>query len=335
MTKKLIVLCPIRDTTGEAEALHQLVATAAGLGVDAAIMYSSGASTVMPAFAHYEVKVAEPFEEQHGVTVVVPESMVDRIPLRPSPVTWVIWWLNIDNFFATLESPVTEPRDDPDFLKYLVSPGSGILHLAQSQYARDFLAKRGAKSLLLTDYVPAGADEQQRARRDVALYNPAAGEFIGELRVAAGETLELMPYFGDPEQLASAKLYVDLGHHCTRDRLLREAAVHGCVLVVSDLGVTAHDIDTPIPAKYRIDTAASTAVQDALDIAHHVIGDFEAATADFDTFRRAIAAQRQTFERETSRFVTSLTRPRAGVYRPAIAGAHRPGARQRAGKKKR
>ena len=62
------------------------------------------------------------------------------------------------------------------------------------------------------------------------------------------------------ELLASAKVYVDFGEHPGRDRIPREAALAGCVVITGTRGSAGNGIDIPIPSEYVIGEDSPDAV---------------------------------------------------------------------------
>ena len=59
-----------------------------------------------------------------------------------------------------------------------------------------------------------------------------------------------------PEQvqamLKKAKVYIDFGGHPGMDRIPREAALAGCIVVTNREGSAAFRQDVPIPSQYKI-----------------------------------------------------------------------------------
>lgn len=318
---KLIVLCPADIVTGGPEALHQLVAAARGLGVDASILYAPYRAEVNPAYSHYDVAVTAPLPDQYGTVVVASEVALPFIPTQPTKAQWVLWWLSVDNFFASLGSTVTARRDDPQQLKWLCSSQSGVIHLTQSQYARSFLFERQVKSLMLTDYlsdafVRDAIDRQQQPKKDLVLYNPRKGmAFTQQLIDASRGELEFVPIegldaAGVAELLGSAKLYIDFGQHPGRDRLPREAALSGCCVITGRRGAAGNAVDMPIPERFRLDDADPNVVADFTSLALSVMHDFDDVTGEFDDYRRIIGTQHETFVEETASFLREASRPR-------------------------
>ena len=52
---------------------------------------------------------------------------------------------------------------------------------------------------------------------------------------------------------STSKIFMDLGIHPGRERMPREAAVMGCILIVAKRGSTLNNFDVPIDDLYKID----------------------------------------------------------------------------------
>ena len=167
-------------------------------------------------------------------------------------------------------------RDRLRYWKYLLKgkrPWGGVPalahlgHLAQRRL-RQALAGHGIAAKMLSDPIPvytdpayvqalpAAAAAAQRA--DTILYNPTKGAQFTARLMAAYPQWKFRPLRGlDREQLAQAfleaKLYMDFGHHPGKDRLPREAALHGCCVITARHGSAANPVDVPIPERYKLD----------------------------------------------------------------------------------
>ena len=64
-----------------------------------------------------------------------------------------------------------------------------------------------------------------------------------------GYTLEQMRSI-----LSRAKVYVDFGNHPGKDRIPREAAVSGCIVVTNRIGSAANSLDIPIAEEFKVST---------------------------------------------------------------------------------
>lgn len=102
--------------------------------------------------------------------------------------------------------------------------------------------------------------------RDIdVVYNPAKGiHYTNEItRRAAGKTLQLVPIGKGPNGqvrmtanevshlLCRAKVYIDFGPHPGMDRLPREAALAGCIVITNREGAAGYDVDVPLPTEFK------------------------------------------------------------------------------------
>jgi len=225
-----------------------------------------------------------------------------------------------------LTAPLSSPDNDPELLHRLCAPASPVVHLAQSQYAREFLHARGTRSLMLTDhlsdaFVTSAEAHRCQPKKDVVLYNPRKGmEFTERLIDASRGRLEFVPITGldaagVADLLASAKLYVDFGGHPGRDRLPREAALSGCCVITGRRGAAGNAVDVPIPDRFRLDERDPNCVDDVVELALASMRDFDCVTAEFDEYRRTVSGQHETFVAETAAFLDSVRRVRLDGYR--------------------
>jgi hypothetical protein len=104
------------------------------------------------------------------------------------------------------------------------------------------------------------------------------------------------------EQLAQAfldaKLYMDFGHHPGKDRLPREAALHGCCVITACHGSAANPVDVPIAQRYKLDVTHPAFVQRFGEVAGAVLASFESCSREFDAYREVIRREQQEFDRQ-------------------------------------
>lgn len=316
---KLFVACPSGLVTGGVEALHQLVDAARANHWDAAIWYYPSRDDVMEAYQHYDVRVVTQIPDSCEAIVVVAET---AIPFLANIVRSrrVIWWLSVDNFFKDLGLAKTEPGHDPGLLRAVCGRDSNIVHLTQSDYARQFLAKRRVRSSVLTDYLSkpildGAAQAQITKKQDLVLYNPMKGlDFTERLIQASYRMFEWQPIQGldsdgVAERLAHAKLYVDFGDHPGRDRIPREAAISGCCVITGRRGAAGNPVDLPIPSRFILDERDPEVVPNFLALAISTLANFDRVSPEFDPYRRWISTQRDEFTNEVAVFLEAMRRP--------------------------
>jgi hypothetical protein len=322
---RITIVCSPTLVTGGPEALHQFAHKANGLGHDARIYYFPDVpGPVAEAYRGYQVPATTQIIDAPGTMVLVPEIWPYILP-RISFATRALWWLSVDN--AVLVDEQRQALGDPATtfsLQDSFKPAYEIVHLAQSEYARRYVAGHGAPARMLSDYLTPeflarAAQLSQTPKLDRVAYNPKKGiDFTRQLIAASPPGVEWVPIQGmTPTQvaelLASSKVYVDFGEHPGRDRIPREAAVAGCVVITGSRGAAGNGIDIPIPAEFVFDETQPLVVQRVLDQITAVTADYPAFHAAFAGYREWIGTNEQTFTDE----VAALLAPRPPRSRPA------------------
>jgi len=223
-----------------------------------------------------------------------------------------IWWLSVDNNNGRFK---TWDRDD-------------VLHLHQSEYARQYLSKNGAKNVLpMTEYIPASTAKEagltitEKGRDLDVLYNPLKGmHYTDEIIRRSGrgrDPIEFSPIGGRdrklaPEEVASllkrARVYVDFGPHPGMDRLPREAALAGCVVITNAEGAAGYEEDVPIPGEFKLRKFDAERVNRLL---RNCLKHFEGETKKFEEYRSWIRAQRGKMDECVGRFLEEVVRKRS------------------------
>ena len=251
--KRLVVACPRNSRTGGPEALHQLVAALSDGPVEAFLWdpYADGGPIKEnDYFARYKVQWTQ-IAPTTGDVLVIPEVMGELIPRFYGNCQCVFWWLSVDNFFSADKYP----------LEILIQLFPQVLHVAQSHFASKFLNTQGIEEVfMLTDYINpefitknqelSSLSTQPNRDFDVAI-NPAKG-FDRAMKVMLNNQdikfvlLENMTREEVISNLTVSKIYLDLGNHPGTDRIPREAALLGCVIVTNTRGSAGNQIDVPI-----------------------------------------------------------------------------------------
>lgn len=293
--------------SGGLEALHQLVHELTSLGVDARLVASpeSRGLPEEPAYAGYGCAYAEVVPDSPDSVVVVPEVAISFLADYPAS-TRVVWWLSVD-----FGEPYNDhPWTSTEVLRRLIRSSQ---HLAQSEYARVEIARReGVATQLLTDYTvfAGGAGRPPDAGPGSVAYNPLRGEELTGLVRARRPHLdwrpiENLPRSGVDDLLRRTTVYLDLGFHPGKDRIPREAALAGCVVVVGRTGSAAYDEDVPLPAGYKVDLGpdpglVATDVADRLD---RIIADPGPHREAQRGYVEQIGRERAVFRQEVEAFV--------------------------------
>lgn len=267
---QVLILCPLAITGGP-EAMHQLAGTLRHNGVNASIMYYGGPNRgrvvvkggviqgthssqaqTPECYLHYGAQVASTCELKASLCIVIPEVLQQNFQsLKPAQVA--LWWLSVDN---ALE--VGRPMREPEKLKKWIS--SIPLHLTQSRYAAAWLHTNGqGEYWMLTDYTDLAFTQTSPElgdRKRQILYNPRKGAPLADRLRQQMPDWEFVPLQNFTKHqvrrlMQSSRYYIDFGHHPGKDRLPREAAASGCVVMTLRAGAAQFFEDVPIDAMYK------------------------------------------------------------------------------------
>lgn len=313
------VMCPGNAVTGGPEALHHLVHLLRELGVDARMVYTPlGHNFEVPqAYQDFNVKVGG-FEDIAGDLIVFPEIQpMDALAVKHAKAA--MWWLSLDNFLERRHA--SKIRDRVRYWKGVLKgrrPRQGvealrsIVHFSQSYYSSEYLKSKGIP--FVDFYEPINArflsrdlDPGAEGRVDEILFNPSKGKKFTDRLIARYPEIKFTPLKGfNKEQLAlkfqTAKLYIDFGHHPGRDRMPREAAMHGCCVVTSRLGAAGNPIDIPIADAYKLNTSSVEFEVTFGDVAKEIFTNFEKHHDCFEAYRDRIMTEPETFKSQIAAF---------------------------------
>ncbi|MFL5256131.1 MAG: hypothetical protein ACJ8AI_25200 [Rhodopila sp.] len=110
--------------------------------------------------------------------------------------------------------------------------------------------------------------------------------------------------------LRELRVYADFGPHPGRDRLPREAALSGAVVITGRRGAAAFPADVPLPNHFRLDEAAPDFDARLLAVIRNLLQDEEAflqARAEQQSYRNWIEANQGAFTREVNGLIAVLT----------------------------
>jgi hypothetical protein len=321
---RVFILYPRGSASGGPEALHQLADCLFRNGVTSFLVPLPGTAGIEPvdAFKNYLVEEADVVEDTEGSAVVLPETQM-RLAHTFTSAKVFCWWLSIDNSdlwrssFIARNTPATSLRDLAKKSWYAAkTPHERISrrsfnapaykHLTQSAYARNYLsATLGVDAQMLSDYT-IGDSTKISPRGDAAAgftvsFNPKKGaEWVAVLqRELQSLNINWLPIAnldrdGVRAALNRSDVYLDMGHHPGKDRLPREAALCGNVIVVARRGAGAFHEDVPIADEFKIQM--SEPVVNASLVLKNVRGHLTEAFAAQAEYRRSIERERAVFE---------------------------------------
>jgi len=209
------------------------------------------------------------------------------------------WWMSVDNYLTCFDR-------EKDALGALTKVDNcSTFHLVQSEYARDFLLKNyisDDKILHLSDYINQAyftdiEENYSKEKQDIVLYNPKKGkEFVDKLIESAPEinwvAIKNMTTLDVVKLMRRAKVYIDFGNHPGKDRIPREAATGGCIVITGEKGSAAFDEDVPIPDRYKLDENKTTK-EDIIETIRYALTNYEEEHKLFDYYRNIISEEKK------------------------------------------
>ena len=97
---------------------------------------------------------------------------------------------------------------------------------------------------------------------------------------------------------ASAKIYIDFGHHPGKDRLPREAAMAGCCVITGRHGSARYFDDVSIPDEYKLDDLSETYRTAFYPLVTAIFNDYSSHSKRFDAYRMKIIEEPKVFQEQ-------------------------------------
>ena len=300
-------LCPRNVKSGGAELIHQIVYNINKLGGNAFVTYVNAKGEELlthPELEKYvygKVRIFEEIEDLEENLIIIPEGW--PIPMDfAKKAKKAFWWLSVDNFKAVYKDDEKRIQEE---LKRICRDID--MHFYQSEYAKQYVMpynKENKPLFHLADYLNdtflCSMDEALKLpKKDLVLYNPKKGiEFTKKLIDNAHDIswtpIENMTTDQVRDLLRSAKVYIDFGNHPGKDRIPREAAVSGCIVITGKRGSAAYKEDVDIPEKYKI-PEEKVEIEDVLDLIHKCLIHYNTRIGDFAAYREKILGEKAEF----------------------------------------
>jgi hypothetical protein len=267
--------------------------------------------------------------------VIVPEQFGLIRDVLKLECRKVIWWLSVDNFIVSynffglggklkkIGAMIRARRtSDIDYILYsswdvekimTTLAKNGIYHWVQSEYANQFLCDYGIDSVYVGDYLTEEFfrdTPRKDKKKSIVAYNPRKGAVYIEELIRKTPDLKFIPIQnltpqGVKDLLARAKVYIDLGNHPGQDRIPREAAMSGCLIVTSNRGSAANIKDVPIPANFKVEVNPFDALETG-DLLRKMVNNYEKYISAFSNYTEYIEGQRENFQRDINKAVARL-----------------------------
>lgn len=306
---RFYIVCPEKLVSGGPELAHQLCYEINKNGQYATMYYADKRNKEKPIDADTPEKfkkycndhVTDISEvDEIGNVVVIPEGFTDWAFYFEKAMV-CIWWMSVDNF---------PHLGNEDYIRAL--DGRTSFHLVQSYYAADYLRRQAIdedKLIWLSDYI--GDAYQQfifpaQHRENRILFNPKKGlEEITPL-IKMCSFVEWVPLVNMTEEemvlnMQLSKLYIDFGKHPGKDRIPREAAACGCLVLTNRKGSAAFSEDVPIDEMYKF--AEPLEYEKITAQIKEMLENYEIHFERFEEYRKMIKSEKFFFEEDSRGFI--------------------------------
>lgn len=312
---KIYVCSPPRTATGGVELLQQLVweLNRQQEGI-AKILYlddtpEAGWGVPMQYHERYHNPFMVNMFEGEEAVFIVPEIWVAKGEELFKNWPIVIWWESVDNYFHT-HAPG---------LWFSFAKDKSMLHMTQSMYAKGFLMTNAGipenrivevSDYVSEDFLTGEVSLEASKRRPIVLYNKAKGlEFTKKLMEAA-PGLQWMPIFGMSTEeivkiMSESMVYIDFGDHPGKDRMPREAAVRGCMIVTGRNGSASWFEDIPIMSQYKFERKEENIPRICSRI-EEMLDNYDSCISDFEQYRSMILGEKAKFETAVGTLLVKL-----------------------------
>ena len=226
----------------------------------------------------------------------------------------VIWWMSVDNYlknilkavYDCLQVPLSKPISN--YFNFY-NTDKNIEHWGQSEYVRQFLKVNGVTDIKTVEthmsqtFLNRASQVDLTAKKNFVAFNPKKGFEVTQQLTKFAPDIDWRPIENmTPEEvqnlLAAAKVYIDFGDHPGKDRIPREAAISGCVVITGKRGAAANNIDINIPAEFKFDIEAT--LNQIVDKIREVFENFSDAYENQADYRTRILDDKNRFTKEVA-----------------------------------
>lgn len=315
----VFICCPANVITGGPELLHQFASKLQQKGVESYILYYpfNLKAETPEQYKHYNAKIGMIEKVNKHSLVVIPETAT-KLADNFNVDNVAVWWMSVDNYFGGAPDAINLAK-----IKHLASLVRNkklpirkmrkFIHLHQSEYARQMLAKRNIESMQLTDYLNSAHfkinNTETALKEKLIAFNPKKGYGITKGLVSNLPKYNFVPLQNMTaaevnQVLTKAMIYIDFGNHPGKDRLPREAAIANCCIITGRRGSANNNIDVPIPEKYKIDENSPDFIGVFDKLCQKIFSDFQTECAFFKSYRELIFKEESVFDENVSEFVS-------------------------------
>jgi hypothetical protein len=224
-----------------------------------------------------------------------------------------IWWLSVDNYFLYL--PGLKGRinrlllnrfNSTNYLFFNSKLYNIDFHLAQSEYAVNFLNNKGINNVgLLSDYLHESylkVNTDLGLKQNIVAYNPKKGISFTKKLIKKYCNINFVPIKNMTREdvvdlLQKAKVYIDFGFHPGKDRIPREAAILGCCVITNKQGSANFFKDIPINEEFKFENEIYNLLP-IKDKIEDIFNNYIDNLAKFENYRIEIINQELEFNKQ-------------------------------------
>ncbi len=313
---KYYILSPWAETGGP-EALHQLCSTLNELGENAFIYYYGNdysqihKNEFLLKYSEYTLKSSDisNFSDlnKKGNVIIVPEVFPVRLIENFDNSKVVFWRLSIFTHGQELNLPA--------FQKVY----HGCQCDTQFKILKDSKLFDRNKYFMLSDYVNQIYITKEKKlvkdRKKQVLYNPRKGIKHTQLIInfLSEKSVKFIPITGMSNDqikniILDSKVYIDFGDHPGKDRMPRECASGGCVVITGTQRCGANKKDIPIEEKFEYwETNDRYNYQEIGEFILEVLDDYQTYFENQKQYRNVIRKEKKTFIKEIQNMISLLS----------------------------
>lgn len=321
MEQKIYIMAPANFASGGPLLLHQLAFKLRAKGFNAMMVYyniSNKPSPVHEYYQDFDIPYTKKIEDLNTNSLIVPETSISFLN-KYIYIKKFIWWLSVDNFF------ITNPKKRRFSIKsilglkqkntpYEFDQESDHQHWVQSYYASEFLNSKLVKtSYPLSDYLDSVFIKDSlnsnniNNKKNIVAYNPKKGNEITKKLIEKAPNICWSPIENmSPNEvknlLSESKVYIDFGNHPGKDRIPREAAICGCVILTNKAGSAAYQQDVFISDEFKFDYKSGD--EDLIiNKINEIFTDFEKNNKKIQPYRDIIIGEELRFENDLQKII--------------------------------
>jgi hypothetical protein len=318
----IYITSPANQATGGPFLLHQLAHKLIQLGFNAKMFYSTGNENENPIhdfYKHFKIPYTYKIDDNSNNILVVPETSIEFI-FEYKVIRKVIWWLSVDNYFETHQKPSFSLKRFLGIKKkryfYNFNETPKHSHWVQCHYANQFLKSKNISEI---DYLSDCLDGifinevkdlkfDSIGKKDLIAYNPKKGYEVTKKLIKKAPHLnwvaiENMTPQEVKELLIKSKIYIDFGNHPGKDRIPREAAMCGCIVITNTKGSAKYYEDVAIPEQYKTDYSIEKESQ-IITLLETCIAEYENKIQDFEFYKSKIINEETIFNNDLQKIIS-------------------------------